>query len=204
MSSLPTEADIRLARLYAKLFDQIGNGTITPRELERFLELKNPFEFARNKHGHYLVRITGFGFSGVEEIARMHTFGISEVPDAFDRLRSRGGRGFNRAHQLPSGKYTLVLVPAPELCEHMRRTMAPLGRIVRKVYGYRVPLAGVAPRLRETLSVEQLQNLGIKTVYVPHAPIKKHIFCIYADTFDTVLATYDGLWQEDAAFAFLA
>jgi hypothetical protein len=129
-------------------------------------------EFERNEHGHIVLTITGRALSGAEEIERLVSAGYRVGDYAKQCLTSTKGDGYDRNHLLEDGReYKVVLVPHKEIERDSDRTTANLRKLGEK-YGYGKPLAGSTPRIRESVSDKQMEEMGIWYIVVLHDPIK--------------------------------
>lgn len=178
--------------------------------IRKFVELmaeNTPKVITKNANGHYVVTITGLALTGVEEIARLKSAGFRIGDYARQILTSDD---YNNNHRLEAGKqYQIVLVPGKEVTSN--RTTANLKAYAKK-FGYLIPKAGIVPRIRETISDKQMEEMEIWYIAGLHDSIKD------SDGNPLVLSSYRGggglwldadwdcpesSWGDDGAFAFL-
>lgn len=128
-----------------------------------------PPRFERNEHGHIIISITGLALTGKQEIERLEgaKFRISNFANSC--LTSKKKDGYDECHRLEDGRaYTLALVPTKDVPGN--RTTAK-GRKYGESFGYKQPLAGVIPRIREVVSDEGMEAMGFRFITALHEPI---------------------------------
>ena len=169
-----------------------------------------PLPFLKNEHGHYVLAITGLSLTGKQEIVRMRkkSFRVSDY--AKQVLTSTDDDSYDANHRLEDGKgYVVVLVPGREITEN--RITANIQKYARGL-GYEVPLAGVMPRVRETVSDKQIKQMGVRLITCLHAPIKgtdgvpRILDASCSDGGHWLNAGwdyFDSRWNHRVAFAFL-
>lgn len=161
------------ARKQHDWFERVRKGSLDPDEVEKVVQRiidrgKNGSGvFSRNQHGHILLSITGIDLTGAEEIHHLTNEGFrvnAYAKSCFQKVE------YDKNHRLVKGKqYTIALMPIKEI--EVRTTDALRRRGIEK-YGYGKPLAGFIPRLRETVSDEQMEEMGFWYIVAPHDPIK--------------------------------
>ena len=172
-------------------------------------ELALPFPFPKNANGHSIITVTGLSLTGQEEIARLEALGFRVGDYAKSCLLSTRNDSYDRHHRLVQGKlYRLAIVPGREVKRN--RTTKNLGDYA-KGFGYGQPLAGFQPRIRETVSDDQMKEMGIDYIASLHTPIKDSDGS--PDVLDsdrggdgrwlhTDWGNPGGEWDDDGAFAF--
>lgn len=180
---------------------------------EQAAPLRRQFAAApeRTRHGHFILNVSGLDIAGAQEIERLRANGhriggwaksclLSEAPDGYDRL-----------HRLDAGRdYALALLPAKDVKDEL--TTANVRRYAFRRFGYKVPPAGVVPRIRELISDRRMADLGFWYIAALHDFIRD------SDGDPGVLLVerfLDGgwmdveseqpghQWDDDGAFAFL-
>lgn len=173
MSNIGTLPGDRLAGLSADLFHKLQAGTLTIEEFTLFVQRKNPFTFERNKHGHIIVTITSPDLSGAQEIERLEASGYRVGNHAKYCFTSSAKDSYDVNHRLVAGKvYKIALVPGKSVEFGSEHTTTNLRKLCAKKYGYGKPLAGIIPRIRETISDKQMEEMGIWYIAALHEPIR--------------------------------
>lgn len=179
---------------------------------QAYLERRSPFAFERNENGHIVFTIIGLDITGAEEIKRIEAAGYRISNWAKSCLTSTKADGYDKNHRLVAEKeYKIVLIPGKEIEKDSDRTTKDLQKLAEK-YGYGKPLAGIVPRVRESISDKQMEEMGIWYIAALHDPITD------SDGSPSVLGSdrrddgrwLDGCWDNpdsewdgDGAFAFL-
>jgi hypothetical protein len=179
---------------------------------QAYLERRNPFAFERNEHGHIVLTITGLDLAGVQEIERLKNAGYCINDYAGQILTSTKPDGYDAKHRLIVGqKYRIVLLPGNCIARDSDRKTRNLRAEAEKL-GYGKPLAGIVPRIRETVSDKQMEEMGIWYIAALHETIPA------VDGYPYVLYSYryfdgrclggcwgdpDYRWIDDGAFAFV-
>ena len=213
MDTIGTLPGERLAGLSADLFHKVQKGIITLDEFALFTQRKNPFAFERNEHGHVVLSITGLDLTGEQEIERLLAAGFRVSDLAKSCLTSTKADGYDKNHRLVNGQpYRIALMPTREIERDADRTTENLRNRGIKQYGYCKPLGGVVPRVRESVSDKQMEEMGLWYIAAPHDPIKDsdgHPYVLHAYRDDDGLWLRaninhpDGQWYDDGVFAFL-
>lgn len=197
-----------------KIGQDVGMGTAEGIEawLRGDLVIKpKPLPFSKNEHGHYVVTITGLNLTGKQEATRMKEGGFLVSDYACQILTSINADSYDVNHRLEDGKeYHLVLIPGREI--ETNRTTANIQEYACG-FGYEIPLAGVMPRLRETVSDKQMEQMDIYYIAGLHKPIQDtdgDPDVLNAGRSDggrwlrTLWDNPDGQWADIGAFVFLA
>lgn len=166
-----------------------------------------------NEHGHVTLTFTGLDLSGADEIERLVEAGYRTGDFAKSCFTSNRPDSYDGNHRLVSGQsYTVAFVPRREISRDRDRTTAGLQRHAVEKYGYEKPLAGIVPRIREAVSDQKMEEMGVWYIAALHDPIKD------SDGSPSVLiagrggdgrwvdASWDGpgnQWDTGGAFAFL-
>jgi hypothetical protein len=160
------------------LFRQIEDRSITGQHVQAFLEHRDPFApsaFERNEHGHAVITITGLDLSGADEVERLEAASYRVSDYAKSCFKSTKGDGYDKNHRLePNRAYKIAIVPGKEIERDADRTTANLQKLGEK-YGYQKPLAGIVPRIRETVSDEMMKDLDVWYIAALHDPIKDSV-----------------------------
>ena len=128
--------------------------------------------FERNEHGHVIITITGLDLTGADEIKRLEDAGYCVGDCAKSCFKSTETNDYDRNHRLVAGKvHKIALVPGKEIARDSDRTTAALRKLGKK-YGYGKPLAGHIPRICESVSYEQMEDMNIRYIASLHEPIK--------------------------------
>lgn len=127
-------------------------------------------DFARNNHGHVVVRLVCHPFAGGREATLLteRRFNISEL--ALSCLLSTRGDGYDAHHQMSDATYAVALVPGVEIVLDSKRTRKNLLQLGEN-YGYERPLAGIVPVMRRVISDAEINKLGVKNIVALHKPI---------------------------------
>ncbi|MAG12763.1 hypothetical protein CL630_03055 [bacterium] len=195
IGTLPGE---RLAGLLADLCHKVQHGGLTLDELALFTQRKNPFSFMRNEHGHFVFKVTGLDLTGKEELRRLTAAGFCTDDWPRSCLLSKRHDGYDKNHRLVEGQeYQIVLMPTDEIMCDTDCTNDNLRKRGTEKYGYGNPLAGIAPRILESVSDRQMKEMGFRHIIVPHNPIKDRqgspsVFCLSPHD--------DGLWLSATWF----
>ena len=201
----------RLAGLQVDLLQKLRDGSTNLDELDLFLQRKNPFAFERNEHGHIIITFAGLDLTGADEIKRLEETGYRVGDYAKSCFTSAADDGYDKNHRLVAGQlYKVALVPGKEIEHDSDRTTANLRKLGEK-YGYGKPLGGHIPRIRESVSDKQMEEMGFDYIAGLHDPIKDSdgrpdVLC--ADRSDGgrwVDACWDSpgaQWLGSGAFAF--
>ena len=212
MSNIGTLPGERLAGLSADLFHKLQSGNISVEELALFTQRKNPFAFERNEHGHIIVTVTGLDLTGVQEIERLEAAGYVLSNWAKSCLLSTKKDSYDKKHRLVANQlYKVALMPGKEIPDANRTADALRKRGMEK-YGYGKPQGGLIPRIRESVSDKQMEEMdGAWYIAGLHDPIED------SDGDPSVLdadrsgggrgldASWDGpggRWGDDGLFAF--
>ncbi|MBX4206523.1 hypothetical protein KW784_01930 [Candidatus Parcubacteria bacterium] len=128
--------------------------------------------FERNEHGHVVLTFAGLDLAGAAEVDRLQKAGFRVSDWAKSCLLSTKKDGYDKHHRLESGReYKVALMPGKEIGSDRERTTANLRKRGMEHYGYGKPFAGLVPRIRETLSDKQMEELGIWYAAALHDPI---------------------------------
>jgi hypothetical protein len=178
-----------------------------------FLPATPVSSFERNQHGHIVLTVTGLDLTGEREIARLLSAEYRVGDYAKSCLLSKKKDGYDVQHRLVDGQeYKIALVPGREIEEDSHRTTQALRDVGIGRYGYQKPLAGIMPRIRETVSDKQMEEMGFWYIAGLHDPIKDSDGdprVLRADRYDggrwlrTDWGTPDDRWGDRGAFAFL-
>jgi len=134
------------------------------------LEIKpKPLLFPKNEHGHYLVEVTGRALTGAAEIQLQSEQNFRVGDYARQCFLSTNPDSYDAKHRLEDGKiYRLAIVHGREV--KMNRTTANL-RAYAQQFGYQKPLAGHIPRIRESVTDQQMEQMNIWYIAGLHDPI---------------------------------
>jgi len=173
MSNIGTLPGERLAGLSADLFHKLQSGNISVEELALFTQRKNPFAFERNEHGHIIVTVTGLDLTGVQEIERLEAAGYVLSNWAKSCLLSTKKDSYDKKHRLVANQlYKVALMPGKEIPDANRTADALRKRGMEK-YGYGKPQGGLIPRIRESVSDKQMEEMdGAWYIAGLHDPIE--------------------------------
>jgi hypothetical protein len=120
-----------------------------------------PVTWERNGRGHIVLTLTGLDLTGADEIARLklaaYNLGeyTSEVMSSLD---------YEVQRMAPGEVCQVVVMPGDEIERTEDRTGVNLLHRGIRVCGYGAPIAGFIPRLREGISDEQMEELGLDYV----------------------------------------
>ena len=172
-----------------------------------------PVEFERNEHGHIVITITGLDLTGKQEVKRLTAAGFRVSNWAKSCLLSTKEDGYDKNHRLVAGQsYKIALMPIREIERGADRTTDALRTRGIEKYGYEKPLAGIVPRIRETVSDKQMEEMGFWYIAAPHDTIKDFDgdpSALNANRYDDGLwldafwVHPDHRWYDVGAFAFL-
>jgi hypothetical protein len=164
--------------------------------------------FARNEYGHVIITITGLNLTGADEIKRLEEAGYRVGDYAKSCFASTETDDYDKNHHLVAGQvHKIALIPGKEIARDCDRTTTALRKLGEK-YGYGKPLAGHVPRIRESVSDKQMEEMGIWYIASLHEPIKNSNDCprvLNARRGRWVNAYWDNpynLWFDFGAFAF--
>jgi hypothetical protein len=150
-----------------------------------------PVSFERNEHGHIVLTFDGLDLTGEQEVERLIAAGFRVSDWAKSCLTSKMSDGYDKNHRLIAGQYQIALMPTREIERDSDRTTDALRKRGIEKYGYEEPLAGIMPRIRESVSDKQMEEMGFSYIAAPHDPIKD------SDGDPFVLLAYridDGRW----------
>ncbi|MCX6819693.1 MAG: hypothetical protein NT019_00155 [Candidatus Adlerbacteria bacterium] len=120
-----------------------------------------PPVFERNEHGHIVLTIKGLDLTGGQEVERLLGAKYRVGDYAKSCLTSTKPDSYDAKHRLVAGqKYKIALVPHKEIKRDADRTTEALQKLGTEKYGYGKPLAGVIPRIRESVSDKQMEKMG--------------------------------------------
>jgi len=213
MGTIGTLPGNRLAGLLADTCHKIQHGGLTLDKLALFNQRKNPFEFERNEHGHIVLTVVGLDLTGKQEVERFTAAGFCASGWAKSCLLSTKKDSYDKNHRLVAGQsYKIALMPTREIEREADRTIDALHTRGIEKYGYEKPLAGIVPRIRETVSDNQMEEMGFWYIAAPHDTIKDsdgEPLVLYANRIDGGLwlnalwALPVPCWFDLGAFAFL-
>lgn len=207
--NLPGE---RLAGLYADLSLKLQKGNLTLDQLALFVQHQNPFleksfPFPKNEHGHFLIEVTGLNLTGSEEIVRLEAAGFCIGDYAKSMLTSTKPDSYDATHRLEDGKvYKLAIVPGREVKKN--RTTANL-QAYGAQFGYQKPLAGLIPRICESVTDKQMEQMGIRYIAALHDRIEDsigHQLVLRWNCSGQISSDWDyhdDRWYRNGAFAFI-
>lgn len=165
----------------------------------------------RNEHRHVLITFIGTCLTGAQEGVRLASGGYQFSSHAKSCFESRNADSYDTKHRLVAGQiYTVALVPAKEISRDCDRSPANLRKVVMEKYKYGKPLGGHIPRIRETISDKQMEDMGIWEIIGLHDPIKcgndrLMLRARRGNDGPWVSVCWDSpgfLWHEDAAYEF--
>ena len=147
-------------------------------EFKKFVKRQpcwGPMAFERNEHGHIIVTVTGLDLTGAQEIERLEAAGYV-LSDYFKScLLSKKKDSYDKNHRLVAGQsYKLALMPGKEIERDVDRTTDALRKRGMEKYGYGKPLGGHIPRVRESVSDKQMEEMPGSPWYIAglHDPIE--------------------------------
>jgi len=150
----------------------LPGGHVNRATFQAYLERGNPFAFEHNKHGHVVLTFTGLDLTGAQEVERLESGSYRASNYAKSCFLSTQGDSYDLHHHLVACQtYKVALMPGREIESNSDRTTEALRRRGVEHYGYSKPRAGLVPRIRETLSDKQMEELGILYVATLHDPI---------------------------------
>ena len=178
--------------------------------------LSNVFGFERNEHGHFVFSITGHDLTGAQEIEGLTAAGFRISDTAISCLTSTNADSYDRLQRLVPGRqsYVVTLMPTKIFKNDRNRVTDELRHLGLWHYGYHIPLGGIMPLLRQTVSDKQMAEMGFEYIAAPHVPIGCSIvhgpavFASYRDNNESCLGAYivypsRDRWKNNGAFAFL-
>lgn len=180
------------------LFRQIDDGSINGRIMQAVLEHRNPWGVPTS------FKVVSDGRTGVDFIADLEGSQYKLGGFARDMLR--------KPLIWTKGKtYKLVVIKGEEFEHDDRRTSKIRAEAEKR--GYLTPPAEVAPLLRELISNEEIEMMGLFGLAVMHEPIT--ILCggpmiFVLDRHGTgrwLIGSFgaaDGMWTREVGFLFLA
>ncbi len=167
--------------------------------------------FERNEHSHAIITITGLDLAGADEIKRLEDAGYRVSDYAKSCFKGTEADDYDKNHRLVAGQvHKIALVPGKEIVRDSSRTTATLRKLGEK-YGYGKPLAGHIPRIRESVSDKQMEEMGFWYIASLHEPIKdsddypRVLNALRLDDGRWINAHWDNpynLWFDFGAFAF--
>ncbi len=179
---------------------------------QAFLRGAAPLTFERNEHGHVVVTITGLDLTGAQEIERLEAAGYRLSDYAKSCLISKKADSYDNNHRLSElSSHKVALMPGKEITRDSDRTTSNLRRRGMEKYGYGKPLGGLIPRIRESLSDKQMEEMGFWYIAGLHDPIKdsgSNPFVLSSDRSDGGRWLYarwvepGSRWGDRGAFAF--
>jgi hypothetical protein len=136
--------------------------------------------FERNQHGHAIITFIGLDLTGAEEVKRLGNAGYRLRNYAEYCFTSKYSDGYDQNHRLIAGQvYKIALVRGNEIRRFSDRTSNALLELGRR-YGYGTPCGGHVPRIRETLSDQQMEQMGI----------------CYIASLHQVILDFNGRWRR--------
>ena len=153
---VPQERLDTLAKIASAMAADSPEGGAWHERLKKLLEKGVSVSFEHNEHGHIVFEITGLDLTGAQEVERLAKYRIGDY--AKSCLTSTRSDGYDAKHRLVAGrKYRIVLLPGKHIARDSERTTANLRAEAAKL-GYGQPLAGIIPRIRETISDKQMEE----------------------------------------------
>jgi hypothetical protein len=205
IKAAPRDIDPDVAREWEQ------NGEVLTKVLRE--ALCPPSQFECNEHGHVVLTFDGLDLAGEQEIERLIAAGFRVSNWAKSCLTSTKKDGYDKNHHLVVGRqYNIVLMPTREIERDSDRTTDALRKHGIEKYGYEKPLAGIAPRIRESVSDKQMEEMGFWYIAAPHDPIKDSDgvpFVLYARRYGggqwlgALWVRPGARWYGYGAFAFL-
>ncbi len=166
--------------------------------------------YPKNENTHYVLSIVGKNLPGEEEIAKLEEKDLTIKEGAREILTSAGIESYNEKHCLEDNKrYNIVLIPGREIPEN--RTSESVLNYAKK-FGYKLPLAGLMPRILEFVPHRQMEQMDIKYIAALHQTIPTfngdpHILITMCDQNDCFLREYywdpTTEWNDEGAFPFV-
>lgn len=203
--ALPRDIDPDIARGWEQNGEALTNVLRTA--------LCPPSQFERNEHGHIVLTLYSFDSTGKQEVERLTAAGFRVSDWAKSCLLSTKKDGYDKNHRLVAGQeYKIALMPTREIERDSDRTTDALRKRGVEKYGYEKPLAGIVPRIRESVTDKQMEEMGFWYIAAPHDPItdsggdpsvlrayRRGVgFCLFAN-----FGHPDHHWDVTGAFAFL-
>ena len=205
IKSLPRDIDPEVTRGWEQ------NGEALTKVLRA--TLCPPSQFELNEHGHIVLTITGLDLTGEEEFKRITAAGFRVSRWSHSCLTSTNADGYDKNHRLvPGHVYKVALMPTSEIERDTDRTTENLRNRGINKYGYGKPLAGIMPRVRESVSDKQMEEMGFWYIAAPHNFIKDsdggpRVLCAFRTGDGQWLNARwdlpDFRWRDSGAFAFL-
>lgn len=135
-----------------------------------------PSQFERNEHGHIVLSLYGGNVPGELEVQRLIIDGFKLSISAISCLMNNKDDGYNKAHHLSTGRhYKIALIPIREFgygpipefgySDHTIESFLKWG--VDK-YGYEKPPASLVLRIRESVSDNQMKEMGFWYIAALH------------------------------------
>src|SRR5690606_39644745 len=125
------------------------------------------------EHGHIVLTIPGLDLTGRQEIERLEAAGfrlMHQTKSCLCSIRRKGS--YYKNHRLVTGqRYKIALMPTREIERDSDRTTVALREHGMK-YGYKKPLAGIVPRIREMLSNKQIDEMCFGSIAAPNDTIE--------------------------------
>lgn len=134
---------------------------------------ENLCKFRRNEHGHVVLTITGNDMTGAKELEALKL----KIPldqiygNMLCCLASNKEDSYDSKHRLDCGsKYNIVLIPGEQVGDGNHRSSEKVCDYARE-FGYKIPLAGIIPRIRELVTDDQMKDMGFFYIAGLHQPI---------------------------------
>lgn len=183
-------------------------------EFKKFVKRQacwGPTAFERNEHGHIIVTVTGLDLTGAQEIERLEAAGCRLSGYAKSCLLSKKKDSYDKNHRLVAGQsYKLALMPGKEIERDADHTTQALRKRGMEKYGYGKPLGGHIPRIRESVSDKQMEEMPGNPWYIAglHDPIEASdgvtdvLFAHRLDDGRRLSARWGRQWGGGGLFAF--
>lgn len=154
--------------------------------------MSNYILFERNNHDHIVITFDGIDLTGAQEIQRLTAAGFRVSICAESYLTSMNADGYDKSHRLVAGqRYKVALMPTREIWRDSDRTTDALRKRGFERYGYKKPLAGIVPRIRESVSNQNMEDMEFWYIAAPHDTIEDS----YSDPDVLQVNRFDsGLW----------
>lgn len=172
-----------------------------------------PVSFERNEYGHIVLSLDGLDLTGQQEVERLIAAGFRVSDRAKSCLTSTKKDGYDKNHRLVAGeRYKIALMPTREIVRDSDRTIDALRTRGIEKYGYGKPLAGIVPRIGESVSDKLMEEMGFWFIAASHDTIKDSdgnpdVLCAHRDGdgrwVDASWVHPDDRWNDSGAFAFL-